>query len=197
MGVAVDLLILKKNLATETGPASSYRGTERAHPVHFTNLAESHSANQLFSWFVEEGGPRGVVRDVKRAKQLTESLNLFGDSVFYEVVQVGTERGVTSGKGGFLGFDVSATFHSSLLRRLLLEESGPELRRAADATFKDLSTLHRVHFTQKLNDHRLFQTAEDAEFFLRAARALREVKPTAFEGIKLPEYAVTSLYRVL
>jgi hypothetical protein len=170
LGFAVDLLILKKSLAPGSDVGSSYRGTERGHP------------QQL-----------GVVHDLKRAKQLTELLNLFGDSVFYEIVQVGLERGITSGKGGFLGFDVSSGFKPSLLPRVLLAQMGS----GVDAAMQELAGLHRSYFLPCLNDHRLFQIYEDAEFCLRTARALNCVRPGWIEGTDLTEYAVTSLYKVL
>jgi hypothetical protein len=196
----MDLLILKKSLGSGQEALSTYRGTERTHPTPFAKLPESHVANQLFYWFVDEGGPRGVVHDLKKAKQLVELLNLFGDAVFYEIVQVGTERQVTPGKGGFLGFDVSAGFNNSMVRRLLLQERGgefPAKAPAADQAVCQLAKLQKQFFTPKLNDHRLFQSYDEAEFCLRTARALNTLRPGWIEGTDLAEYEVTSLYKVL
>jgi hypothetical protein len=199
-GVAVDLLILKKSLSADRDAAAGYRGTERTHPMHFRNLPDTHVANQLFFWFLEEGGERGVVHDLKRAKKLVELLNLFGESVFFEIVQVGTERAATPGKGGFLGFDVSAGFNNSIIRRFVLREPGDPVAKTAsadDLALCELSTLHRRFFTQKLNDHRLFQHYEDADFCLRAARALNTLRPGWIESTDLMEYAVTSVSKVI
>ena len=196
----MDLLILKKSLKPGIEAASSYRGTERAHPTHFANLPDSHVANQLFFWFVEEGGERGLVHDLKKAKQLVELLNLFGDSVFYEIVQVGTERDTTSGKGGFLGFDLSAAFRHSIVRRFVLNQelaTLPPTDSALDLPVRELTRLHQQFFTPKLNDHRLFTSYEDAEFCLSTARALNALRPCWMEGTLLSEYRVTSLFKVL
>jgi hypothetical protein len=196
----LDLLILKKNLGPGADAAAAYRGTERARPVHFRNLPDTHMANQLFFWFLEEGGERGVVHDLKRAKQLAGLLNLFGDSVFFEVVQVGTERATTPGRGGFLGFDVSAGFNNSVIRGFVLHDPGgsvPNTPSVDDGPAGELSSLHRRFFLPKLNDHRIFQHYDDADFCLRTARALNTLRPGLIEGTDLSEYAVTSVYKVI
>ncbi len=193
----MDFLILKKSLGPGADLVASYRGTERAHPMHFANLPDNHVANQLFFWFVDEGGTRGVVHDLKRAKQLVELLNLFGDTVFFEIVQVEASRALVTGKGGFLGFDVSAAFNPSLVRRILLQEDTEKRLQGADTAAYELSALQRAYFVPRLNDHRLFQSYDDAEFCRKTARALSELVPAWIEGSDLSEYAVTALYKVL
>ena len=196
----MDLLILKKSLGPSVNDLPAYRGTERGHPVHFGNLPDSHVANELFFWFVEEGGERGVVHDLKKAKQLVELLNLFGDTVFYELVQVGTERAVVPGKGGFLGFDVSAGFNNSVIRRVLLQQQrkdSPKASSAEECAVWELSRLHRQFFSSRLNDHQLFNHHDDAEFCLQTVRALNTLRPSWMEGTNMAEYAVASLYKVL
>lgn len=47
-------------------------GNKRTHPHHCDQLPDSHKINQLFFWFLEEGGELGVLRNVDKALRFAE-----------------------------------------------------------------------------------------------------------------------------
>ena len=122
----MNLLILNGPRDSRADKYPSYRGTYRAHPTYCDSLPSDHEINQLFFWFLDEGGESGVVHNLAKALRYVELLNqhpLPGYGPF-EVVEV-TDRDAPAQAGGrLLGFDLSSGYNNSLLSSQLELRSG-------------------------------------------------------------------------
>lgn len=169
-----------------------YRGTYRAHPTYCDALPESHELNQLFFWFLEEGGELGVVRDLRKARRLAELWNAqTTTNTRFEVVEVTDGAVQPEGEGVFLGYDLSAGYNLSLLAfGLMSAEDGQPIPERAGDLWRALKT----KCTPELNAHGLFQTYASALGCLTLMLALQRRSPDFFEGGDLTNFAVTGLY---
>ncbi len=141
------------------GPASqlpgfnpSYRGTHRAVPSHCDDMPDDEEINELFFWYLEEGGEEGVVRNRAKALRFAELWNrrLPRDRQF-EVVEVIGDSVAPSGGGRVLGFDISSGLAGySLLVGGLAEI--PKTKPVPDAIRKLANLLARF-YRPKLNEH--------------------------------------------
>jgi hypothetical protein len=167
-------------------------GTYRAHPTYFEPLPSDHEINQLFHWFLEEGGEIGVVHDLRKAMRYAQLLNQFATGIKqFEVIEV------TDGEAsriGFelLGFDLSAGYNNSLLSWGL--ESQPGVSGLSEP-IRELVDLVCRFYGPRLNSYGLFQEPRTASECLRSMDALQVLSPNLFEGGELKgTFNVVGLY---
>jgi hypothetical protein len=192
----MNILILNGARDPRPGNNPLYRGTYRAHPTHCGQLPDDHEINQLFFWFLEEGGQLGVVRNVAKALRFAELWNglLKGKGHYFEVIAVTDENAHTVGSNGvFIGYDLSAGYNNSLLSGGLKQSAG--VNRLAEP-IRELCDLVSRHYAPQLNDQGLFETWEVASLCLRAMTALQDLSPSLFEGGNLREFRPEGLYRI-
>lgn len=174
----MNLLILNGPTDSRPGRNPLYRGTERAHPSYCCGLPDEHEINQLFLWFLEEGGELGVVHDVQKAQRFAQLWNARRTPPDqFEVIEV--TGGTASVRGGtFIGFDLSSGYNNSLLAGGLAP-----LTRAVDLPEQVLESYELIsrNFALQLNRHGLFDTFETADLCLRAMNALQQLSPNFFE----------------
>jgi hypothetical protein len=188
------LLILDGDRDPRSGRNKKYRGTYRAHPTHCDDLPDNHPVNELFFWFLQEGGELGVVHNVEKALMYTRLLNKMGDGRRFELVEI-ADDGATPERGSkFLGYDLSSGYNYSLL------VSGLELQLAESTAHKpiqELLILLRKFYAPQLNLNGLFQTNRAAQECLRSMHALQTLSPNLFEGVDLEtNFQPTGLYIV-
>ena len=175
------LLILNGPRDTRAAKYLIYRGTYRAHPTYHDGFPRDHEINNLFFWFLEEGGELGLVHDFSKAARYTELLNqnpLLGYRHF-ELVEA-TDGNPAAGEGRQqLGFDVSAGYNNSLLWWGL--ETTPSANGLSEPIRELMNLVHRFYAPQ-LNRHGLFETAEIASQCLRSMDALQSLSPNLYEG---------------
>ena len=191
----MNILILNGPPDPRPGHNPLYRGTSRVHPSHCDQLLDSHEINQLFFWFLEEGGELGVVRNVDKALRFAELWNahLKERRARFEVVEVTDENTRCESNGTFIGYDLSAGYNNSLLRSGLKSIAGAN--RVAEP-IEALFDLINRHYAPQLNGQGLFQTWEVASVCLRAMTALQDLSPNLFEGGDLREFLPVGLYRI-
>ncbi len=191
----MNILILNGARDPRPGYNPLYRGTYRAHPSHHDQLPDEHEINQLFFWFLEEGGELGVVRSVAKALRFAELWNahLKEKRDRFEVVEVTDENTHCESKGTFIGYDLSAGYNNSLLSWGLKSIVGSN--RVAEPIEELYDQLGR-HYAPQLNGQGLFQTWEVASVCLRAMTALQDLSPNLFEGGNLREFRPVGLYRI-
>lgn len=185
------LLILNGPPDPRPGHNPAYRGTNRAHPSHCDSLPDEHEINRLFSWFLEEGGELGVVRDLQKANRFcTLWNNRLGKEDRFEVVEVTDQGQGPELNGEFLGFDLSSAYNNSLLRSALRQFPGVS---QGSALARELSELTK-NYAPQLNSQGLFQTPEVASLCLRSMTSLQDVYPNLFDGGTLTDFCPVGLY---
>lgn len=188
----MNLLILDGPRDPRSGNNPLYRGTYRAHPSHCDEVADDQEINQLFFWFLEEGGELGVVRNVSKALRFAELWNarLKEKGRRFEVVEVADRDTHSQSNGTFIGFDLSAGCNNSLLASGLKQFLGVNQLREP---IRELWELVSRHYAPQLNGQGLFQTFEVAALCLRAMTALQDLSPNLFEGGNLREFRPVGL----
>lgn len=189
----MNLLILGGKASGYSEGNPSYRGTYRAHPYYCDQFPESHEVNQVFLWFIEEGGELGVVHDMEKARNLVELYRKCTGEQF-EVVEVTTERDPPFVGTDFLGFDLSCGFNNSLLWwGLDLQRQGHQMK-DNERVLNPLLRLVEEFFRPKLNSNGLFADCDTAAFCLECMTALQKIRPGLFEGNG--EYEVVGVYKL-
>ena len=173
----------------------AYRGTYRRQPTYCNEVPEDHEINQLFFWFIEEGGELGVVRDLRKARRFAELWNAcLEDHDRFEVVEATDGDSVPTHGGMFLGFDLSSGYNNSLLVSGLRQSPGiatlPE-------PVQELCRLLMRHYAPQLNSAGLFDGIEGATSCLESMSALQELSPNLFEGGELKDFHPVGVHVVL
>jgi hypothetical protein len=191
----MNVLILNGAPDPRRGYNPLYRGTYRSHPSHCDQLPDEDEINQLFFWFLEEGGELGVVRNVTKALRFAELWNaqLKDRKGRFEVVEVTDENRHCESNGTFIGYDLSAGYNNSLLSWGLKPFAGGS--RVAESIEELFGVVSR-HYAPQLNGQGLFQTLEVASLCLRAMVALQDLSPNLFEGGNLREFRPVGLFRI-
>jgi hypothetical protein len=171
-----------------------YRGTYRAHPTHCDELPDHSEINQLFFWFLEEGGEPGMVRDLTKALRFAELWNArLKQENRFEIMEVVDGDGPSESGGNFIGFDLSSGYNNSLLSWGLKLSVGTN---QLAEPIRDLCDLLSRHYAPQLNGHGLFQDFEAASLCLRSMTALQGLSSNLFEGGDLKEFRPVGLYAV-
>jgi hypothetical protein len=191
----MNLLVLDGPRHARPGTNPLYRGTYRSHPRHCNELPDDHEINQLFFWFLEEGGELGVVHDASKALRIAELWNalLTDKSDHFEVIEITDGDKHPQSSGEFIGFDLSAGYNNSLLSSGLKQFLGVNRLREP---VRELWDLVSRHYAPQLNGQGLFQTFEVASLCLRAMTALQDLSPNLFEGGTLREFRPVGLYSI-
>ena len=176
------------------GHCPPYRGTYRAHPTHCDELPDHSEINQLFFWFLEEGGQLGMVRDLGKALRFAELWNArLKEEHPFEVIEVADGDAPPESGGHFIGFDLSSGYNNSLLSwGLKLSVATNQLAEPV----RDLCDLLRRHYAPQLNGQGLFQNYEAASGCLRSMTKLQGLSPNLFAGGDLREFRPVGLYTV-
>ena len=187
-----NLLILNGARPPRDAAFIRYRGTDRTHPTYCDAAPRDHEVNQLFMWYLEEGGELGVVHNLTKAKRYCELCNIYFPYRHFELIEV-TDGDVSATSGDtFRGFDISNGYNNSLL---WWEFSEPA--EIANNVSEEIAVLVRVvhsFFAPRLNQYGLFQSFEDASLCRRAMIALQYFSPGLYEGGDLSEFEVVGLY---
>lgn len=177
----MDILILEYNSKL------LYRGTERPCPYHCDELAEEHSANKAFFWYLEEGGELGIVHNINKTLDLISLYAKRNPPCFLEAIEVKTQNKAPESKGIFLGFDISCGFGNSLLYdNVLLFEKGVLLTKdlpyyETAETIEPLLKLTGKYFAPSINQYGLLDNYEIASFCLKCLNSIRKVCPGLLE----------------
>lgn len=208
------LLILNGPRDPRAAAFSHYRGTYRAHPTYCEALQKDHEINNLFFWFLREGGETGLVHDLTKALRYAELLNMHLSEfnpgfAHFEVIEVTDGDTHGDAKGRLMGFDLSAGYNNSLL---WWWGQGTEPNAATSVgqtgnTPPGISTfpkpilvlddlIHRF-YAPELNRNGLFKTTATASECLKAMDALQQLCPNFYEGEDLrATFCVVGLYLV-
>jgi hypothetical protein len=82
------LLILNGISSHPPGRNPVYRGSYRTNPSYCSALPADHELNQLFVWYLEEGGETGVVNDLSKAIRFARLCNEHAPECHFEVVEL-------------------------------------------------------------------------------------------------------------
>ena len=178
----MNLLILDGPADPRSPHSYPYRGTYRAHPTYNDSVPPGHEINQLFTWYLAEGGESGVINDVAKALRYATLLNLhpLPQANHFEVVEVVDDHQPESG-GYLLGFDLSSGFSNSLLwwwGPEPIAEPSPSVPEPVNV----LADLMYRYYAPCRNQYGLFPTAIIASRCLSAMDALQRLSPNLFEG---------------
>lgn len=188
----LNLLILGGPCERASGVNAGYRGTYRWHPSFVGDLPEDHEVNQLFCWFLEDGGESGIVHDLDKAIRFVELLNIHGGGRCFEVIQAIRDTGLPWPGGTFIGFDLSLRYSTSLLPSLWMDVTE---RTPLSPVLVLADVVHR-YYAPFLNQAGLFDSDEVASSCLRAMEALQQLHPCLYEGEDLANFSVTSIYAI-
>lgn len=184
------LLILDGSVSPKDRLNPTYRGTYRAHPLYDDSRTDEHEINQMFRWFIEEGGELGVVHDPRMALTYAELCNKHFPSKHFEVIEVVLGKGGSSAGGKFLGFDLSQGYNNSLIFGGLKTKYPPNTHDPVDVLWRVVSSF----FAPQLNKYGLFSDFDTASFCLDSMIALQSLKDNMFEGDDLAKFKVVGIY---
>lgn len=180
----MNLLILNGSRESRTAEYFQYRGTYRQHPTYLGSARRDDEINQLFFWFLEEGGELGLVHNPVKALRYAALLNEHLEATSrFEVVEVTKGDGVPQAGTEFLGFGLSAGYNNSLLAWW-----GPEPRSTSDVlpgTIRELGNLIYRYYGPRRNKHGLFQELQITSECLQSMDALQQLSPNLYEGENL------------
>ena len=149
----------------------------------------------MFRWHSDEGGESGIVQDIKKAQTLVETYRRYGVQMDLEVLEV-TDEGETPVAGkGFLGFDLSAGYHNSLISgfsspvNFTQAQSPPAGKRGIDR----LAALVHLEVGRNLNGVGLFSNHDIAARCLDYFQAVIEIDSNYYE---IGNYNVVGLYLI-
>jgi hypothetical protein len=180
----MNLLILNGARTPRAAKNSQYRGTYRAHPTYLNSAGDEDEVNQLFFWFLEEGGELGLVHDPVKALKYAALLNeRLGGTSRFEVVEATKGDAVPQAGVEFLGFDLSAGCNNSLL--WWWGPEAPMARGALPEAIHELGNLIHRCYGPRRNEHGLFQELQIATECLRSMDALQQLSPNLYEGESL------------
>ena len=183
----MNLLILSGPASPSPALSAAYRGTYRAVPSHCGEVPDQSEINELFLWYLNEGGEEGVVHDRVKAVRFATLWNerLARDQLF-EVVEVTDDNEPPQGAVVLLGFDISSGLAGySLLAEGLSVRAAPGTMPVA---IWELWNLLARSYGPKLNANGLFPTNDDAAMCLRSMTALQSLCPDLYEGGDLHEF---------
>lgn len=177
----------------ESNPA--YRGTYREHPYGLQGPGDDPRVNRAFLWFLEEGGQEGVVHNLEKARELVEAYKTTTPPQFFEIIEPVADDGSASAGTTFLGYDLSGGgVGFSLLARDLHLTSDPG---STEDLLFPFFRLIESYFRPRLNQNRLFDHYETAEFCLSCMKACQKFSPGLWENDDVVDLVmVTKLYRV-
>jgi hypothetical protein len=182
-------LILDGPRSPHQGQSPAYRGTYRCTPPYCEVLPEDHEINELFMWFIEEGGELGVVHDVTKALRFAKLCNEHFRPRHFEVVQVVNGQNIQTTSGRFLGFDLSHGYNNSLLYWGLKPSRPLDEDARVDVLWQVVSRF----FAPQLNENGLFSDSDLAALCLRSLIALQSLKDNLFEGDDLAKYELVGV----
>jgi len=187
----MNLLILNGASYPTCSPNHHYRGTDRKVPTYCDALPRDHEINQLFRWFLEEGGESGVVHSLSKAQRYAKLCNIYFPGQHFEIVEVTDAESPPNSDAHFLGFDISGGgYGDSLVLLALLPGPAASIPKEPIALLSDLI---RRYFYPRLNEFGLFRTFEDASHCRRAMIALQSFHPNLYEGGDLEVFTVSGI----
>jgi hypothetical protein len=177
----VDLLILGRTTPTED-PA--YRGVDRDSPYYVDRLPDDHPVNQAFRRYMHEINTLGIVHDLAAARELVRTYSALSPPQRFEIIAVQVGDCAETGISDFLGFDLAAGFHISLLsRRLEVIDDAPSREASPEADpIQPMLRVLRDFFQPHLNKQGLFDDYGTAALCLSYMMALQRFRPNLWEG---------------
>jgi hypothetical protein len=167
----------------------AYRGVYRPGPAYEESLPDTAPANRAWDTYASHE-ERLPTREL--ALTLAAAFRTAGRD--YEVVRVERADEPTGGDGaGKLGYDVAqAGWYSLLSWGLHWNGAVP----AAPPPMGPLLRLIEAHFRPLLNEHVLFDSWEDARFFLDVVQSLSSLAPGTWEAPGHEEFEIYRLVRI-
>ncbi len=180
----MDLLILaERNLINQN---NRYRGIQRDPPFDVDYLEEKHPVNQAFRWYAEEDYVNGCTHNLEKASELILEYRSLDPPQYFELVEaIANVKPVEVENKTFLGFDISAWYHFSLLSTDLVYRDHinfPPPECDIYWTIRPLIKLTFNYFRPHLNSNGLFDDLEVANDFLTCTMALQKIRPNLWEN---------------
>lgn len=189
----MDLLILDGPQDSRGPFGAPYRGTDRRWPTYCDEAGQTDEVNELFTWFLGEGGQSGVVHNLAKAQRYAALCTAQLHRPF-EVVEV-TLGGARPEIGRLLlGYDLLMSFSTSLISAgLAMSGNGGGLPPPIEVLQEFLSHT----FRPQLNVYGLFSSYDVAERCLSVMNALQVLRPNLYEGTHdLSDSRVTGVYEI-
>lgn len=191
----VELLILGDGTKADS---PKYRGVDRSTPYYVDGLHDDAPVNQAFLRYVEDSGQSGIIHDLDFAKELVKLYASLSPPQHFEIIEATMMNHPPKCGREFLGFDLSAGYHYSLLS-WGLEIDRPSISGMhSDAellSIEPLLKLVKSTFQSMLNDNGLFESTESSIYCLECLIALQNCRPQLFEDPSVV-FQVVGLWRV-
>lgn len=191
----MDLMILK--FEPNQNPPM-YRGMDRATPTYYAGGNEEHPANQLFFWYLQQGGQSGVIHDIEHAAKLLEAYSKLDPPQYFEVIEITTHNKPPTLGGELLGFDLASGSYSLLGWGLEIDRKLPLTMPQTDLyrVIFPLLTLVKEYFQPRLNQNGLFREYATATFCLECMIALQTIRPGLWEDSHT-EFQVVGIWKII
>lgn len=175
-----------------------YRGTDRATPSYCSNLPDDHPANQAFFWYTNESYPNGIVHDIDAAEKLIRAYASIEPAQSFELVEVVEEQEIPNIGNECFGYDISHSYHYSLLSWGLQLGQTSENSLSAEDLYWELTPILQLiqqFFRPQLNQYSLFHDATTAQFCLDCMMAVQAVRPGLWEHEEV-KFCVLGIWKV-
>lgn len=194
----MNLLIVGENMDLVRGGNPAYRGTCRSNPTHCDTIADEHSANVCFYWYLKACDESFVVHDLRGAANLVECYRSLIPPQEFEIIEVVGGNDQPQVGGTLIGFDLSCAFCNSLLTGGLDISShrDPSATNKTLETMQPLFRLLETQFRPKLNENGLFDDFATASFCLECMMAMQALLPNLWEHEEYSDFEVVGVYQV-
>ncbi len=183
----MNILIVGKAPDSMPFVSPRYRGICRSSPSYCETQPSDAEINQLFHWYMNEGGQSSVVHDVDKARRYIKLWQEAEPKQEYELIEVVDGTNLPSVGSIFLGYG------SSLIQwGLVSYASGITVSKP----IRHLLDLVNYTFAPHLNAQGLFQVFEVASYCLKSMVALQSLHPNLYEGGDLSRFRVVGVFLV-
>ncbi len=189
----ITYLLLAQPASGSSSP--SYRGTYRPGPVYISELDEDVPVNQL--WTKQTGPmPNENFTRLEEAIRIQAIYAEAGFELDLVMIMDPQEMPLINIFPQFIGYDISHPSGYSLLSwDLNFSAPAPEFFHQRDQPiYQPLLLLIEKYFRPLLNFYRLFQSAEDAQFFLRVATTMTTGFGAVWENPEYEPFTLTKMY---
>jgi hypothetical protein len=175
--------------------AFRYRGVYRSLPAYIEEAGAESEVNRAFANLCEKGGQSGCLANLSETQAIVAAYSGARVSQHFDIVRITPASDKDcSPLGVFLGFDVAVGGTGFSLLSWDLQLSRYAASDALSPKLRPLIDLTERYFSEKLNENGLFDSSDNARFFLSCMAALQELRPNLWESHDMNSYEIVSVY---
>jgi len=171
-----------------------YRGVYRSLPSYVESARPESDINRAFALMCDKGGQTGCLDDFSDAKTIVAAYANAPKPQHFDIIQVTPVDGSGGASTGeLLGFDIAVGGTGFSLLSWGLELSRFAGGDSSILRIRPLIDLTERHFSKRLNKNGLFDSFDDARFFLSCMATLQSLRPNLWESHDMESYEIVAV----